>query len=255
MNIDQKRTRCLIIIPCYNEGKNISSVVKKITEQILSINTNNYGAISADYLVINDCSTDNSLAVLKQNDYNYLSLPMNLGIGGCVQTGYRYALSNSYDIAIQHDGDGQHDPNYLIDVIEPIITGQADIVIGSRFLDKQGFQSTGLRRFGIVFLSKIILLCTGVVINDVTSGYRAVNRKFIELFAEQYAQDYPEPESIVDAARNKAVIKEVPVIMHERKDGKSSIGSLKSIYYMIKVSLSIILHRVIQPRKGAEING
>jgi len=236
--------KVIVLIPCYNEDKNIENVIRNIAK-----NTNETAFIT-DYIIINDCSMDKTLTVCKDNNYNYLNLPVNLGIGGCVQTGYKYAYEQKYDIAIQHDGDGQHDPIYFKDVIAPIMSGQADIVIGSRFINNSGFQSTGLRRFGIGFLSFIINLCAGVKIRDVTSGYRAVNKKYIEYFAKHYAQDFPEPESIVNAARNKARIVEVPVIMHERKEGKSSIDSFKSIYYMVKVSMSILLHRVITPYEG-----
>jgi glycosyltransferase involved in cell wall biosynthesis len=166
-----------------------------------------------------------------------------------VQTGYKYALENGYDIVIQHDGDGQHDPSYFKDIINPILSGQADIVIGSRFIDNKGFRSTGLRRLGISFLSMLIYLCSGIKIRDVTSGYRAVNKEYIKIFALRYAQDYPEPESIMDAALNNAKIMEVPVIMNERKEGKSSINSFRSLYYMIKVSLAIILHRFVVRKK------
>jgi len=232
--------KIIVLIPCYNEEKNIERVVGNIGKFSSSI----------DYLIINDCSNDSTTMICDKKGYNYLNLPVNLGIGGCMQAGYLYAFQRGYDIAIQHDGDGQHDPCYFNDVIAPIESGAADIVIGSRYLEKKGFQSTGLRRFGIGFLSSLIFLCTGVKVYDVTSGYRAVNRKFIELFSEQYAQDYPEPESIMDALLNKAKIIEVPVIMHERKEGKSSINVLKSFYYMIKVSLAIILHRLIVSKKG-----
>jgi len=234
--------KILAIIPCYNEERNIDKVVQNIQNYKLLNDSSNY---IIDYLIINDCSKDNTLEICKEKNYNYINLPVNLGIGGGVQAGYKYAFEQGYDIAIQHDGDGQHDPCYFGDVISPILSGQADIVIGSRFLDKEGFQSTGLRRFGISFLSKLIYLCTGVKARDVTSGYRAVNRKFIKLFAFHYAQDYPEPEAIMDAALNKAKIMEVPVIMHEREEGKSSISPIKSIYYMFKVSLAILFHRLI----------
>jgi glycosyltransferase involved in cell wall biosynthesis len=239
--------KAIVLIPCYNEEKNIRDVINNI-HNFADFNTETDFAI--DHIVINDSSNDKTLSVCKENNYDYLNLAVNLGIGGCVQTGYKYAYDRGYDIAIQHDGDGQHDPACFKNVIEPIISGQADIVIGSRFINNSGFQSTGLRRFGICFLSWIIRLCAGVKIHDVTSGYRAVNKRYIEYFARHYAQDFPEPESIVDATRYKAKIVEVPVIMHERKEGESSIGVLKSIYYMIKVSLSILLHRIITPYKG-----
>lgn len=232
--------KILVIIPAYNEEKNIINVVNKIEELDMDV----------DYLVINDCSTDGTLDVLRNNRMHYLSLPVNLGIGGGVQTGYRYAVEHDYDIAIQHDGDGQHDPKYFNDVIEPILSGEADIVIGSRFIEKQGFQSSALRRFGINFLSKLIQRVCGVKIKDVTSGYRAVNKKYISFYAKDYPSDYPEPEAIVSASLRGAKIKEVPVIMNERQNGVSSINYSKSIYYMIKVSISIIICRLSYRRKA-----
>lgn len=231
--------KTLIIIPAYNEQDNIENVVSKLQEY----------APFADYLIINDCSKDNTEIICKRNNYNYLNIPVNLGIGGGVQAGYKYAYENDYDIVIQHDGDGQHDPKYIKDVIEPIERDEADIVIGSRFINKEGFQSTLLRRSGIIFLSRLIKICTSVKIKDVTSGYRAVNRKYIKIYAEAYAQDYPEPEAIVAAAMRGGRIKEVPVVMHERKGGQSSIHSWKSVYYMIKVSIAIILYRLTFNRK------
>ena len=240
--------KVIVLIPCYNEERNIDSVVSKII-RYNDIKNSFDCQFVLDYMIINDCSKDETLAICRKNNYNYLNLPVNLGIGGGIQTGYLYALENGYDIAIQHDGDGQHDPCYFNDVIQPIISGLADIVIGSRFLDKKGFQSTGLRRFGIGFLSKLIWLCTGVKVYDVTSGYRAVNRKYIKYFANNYAQDYPEPEAIIGAVMNKARIMETPVIMHERIEGVSSINTYKSIYYMIKVSLAIILNRISVNKK------
>jgi len=234
--------KILAIIPCYNEEKNIDRVVQNIQNYKLS---NDLSNCIIDYLIVNDCSKDDTLEICKEKNYNYIDLPVNLGIGGGVQAGYLYAYERGFDIVIQHDGDGQHDPYYFGDVIFPILSGQADIVIGSRFLDKGGFQSTGLRRLGITFLSILIYICTGVKIHDVTSGYRAVNRKFIELFAVHYAQDYPEPEAIMDAALKKARILEVPVIMHEREEGKSSINPVKAVYYMVKVSLAILFHRLV----------
>lgn len=170
--------------------------------------------------------------------------PVNLGIGGTVQGGYVYALKNGYDIAIQVDGDGQHDISYLKDMIEPIEKGEADIVIGSRFIEKQGFQSSAGRRFGINFLSRLIKLCTAIQIKDVTSGFRAVNHKFIKIYADDYPQDYPEPEAIVAGVMHGGVIKEIPVMMKERTGGASSINLRKSVYYMIKVSLAIIICRI-----------
>lgn len=224
----------LLIIPAYNEAENI----EKLIDDIHTI------CPFADYLVINDCSKDNSEEILQKIEANYMSNPVNLGIGGTVQAGYIYALKNGYDIAIQVDGDGQHDISYLNKLIDPIEKGEADIVIGSRFLEKEGFQSSAARRTGINFLSILIYVCTGVKIRDVTSGFRAVNRKFIKIYADDYPQDYPEPEAIVAAVMRGGRIKEVPVVMNERTSGVSSINLWKSMYYMIKVSLAIIICRI-----------
>lgn len=226
--------KVLVIIPAFNEEENILKVLNRMQNQYSQY----------DYLVINDCSRDNTEKILSEGNYNYVSLPVNLGIGGAVQTGYRYALKNNYDIAIQMDGDGQHNPEYIKDIIVPIANGEADSVIGSRFITKEGFQSSGLRRMGIKFLSGLIYLTCGIRVYDVTSGFRAVNKKCIRLFAEEYAQDYPEPEAIVASAMQHIRIKEVPVIMNEREGGVSSISGLKSIYYMIKVSLAILISRL-----------
>lgn len=231
--------KILVIIPAYNEEESILNVITKLNRDMEQ----------ADYVVVNDCSTDSTIERLQETEASYLNLPVNLGIGGGVQTGYKYALLNDYDIAIQIDGDGQHDTNYLQDVIQPIIDGEKDIVIGSRFLKKEGFQSSGMRRVGITFLSGLIQLCSGIKIYDVTSGFRAVNREYIRLYASDYPVDYPEPEAIVMAALEGARIGEVPVIMKERVSGKSSISALKSVYYMIKVSLAVILCRVTHRKR------
>lgn len=231
--------KVLVIIPCYNESKSICSVVENLKKTCPDV----------DYVVINDCSTDNSAAILKEHHYNYLDLPVNLGIGGGVQCGYCYARDNGYDIAVQMDGDGQHDPAYLYDVIRPVAEGHLDMCIGSRFIIKEGFQTTFMRRFGIHFLSRLIQLLTGRQILDVTSGYRASNKKLTAFFADHYAQDYPEPEAILCSALSGYKVGEVPVKMVERKTGVSSINAFKSIYYMLKVSLSLIIHRLSYSEK------
>lgn len=224
----------LIIIPAFNEEKSIKRVVNNIIE--------NYPQY--DYVVVSDGSKDNTAKICRDNQYTYLELPINLGIGGAVQAGYKYALKNGYDIAVQIDGDGQHDVSQITKVIAPLQQGDADIVIGSRFIEKEGFQSSSMRRFGIRLLSTLIYLCTGRKILDVTSGYRAVNHKFIQIYAESYPSDYPEPEAIVAAVMHRGRIKEVPVIMKERNSGTSSIHAWKSVYYMIKVTLAIIICRI-----------
>lgn len=229
-----KNMKTLVIIPAYNESENIIDVVENLKN-----NHNDY-----DYVIINDCSTDNTAEICRSRGYNMIDLPTNLGIGGGVQTGYRYALYNNYDIAVQMDGDGQHDPEYLDKLTEPLKNGDFDISIGSRFIEFNGFQSSSMRRIGIRFLSSLIKMCCGAQIRDVTSGFRAVNKKFIEIYAHDYADDFPEPEAIIAAKMYGGKITEVPVIMKERLGGSSSIKSFKSAFYMIKVSLSILLYRI-----------
>ena len=226
--------KAIVIVPAYNEQDNIRNTLKDLREN---------GA-GADILVMNDCSTDRTEEILKEEGVDYLSFPVNLGIGGGVQAGYQYARDNGYEIAIQFDGDGQHEAKYLKDLMAPLISGEADIAIGSRFVEHEGFQSSGARRLGIGILSRLIRVLCGVKVLDVTSGMRAVNRRFIEEYAEHYAQDYPEPEALLYAGLRKARIREVPVQMKERAGGKSSISAVKSVYYMIKVSLALIIGRI-----------
>ena len=226
--------KTLVIIPAYNEEENIEKVVNYITEKFPQY----------DCLVINDGSTDRTEELCEINGYAVLNLSINLGIGGAVQAGYLYAKKNHYDIAIQIDGDGQHNIIYAGQMIKLLEEKKADVVIGSRFLRKEGFQSSGTRRIGIYFLSLLIRICTGIKIYDVTSGFRAVNRRFIEIYSREYSSDYPEPEAIVTAVMYGANIKEVPVIMNERQGGKSSIKFWNSVYYMIKVTLAILIKRI-----------
>lgn len=234
--------KVLVIIPAYNEEENIEKVVKNLQEVCPFV----------DYVIINDCSKDRTVQICEENGFNYISLPSNLGIGGGVQTGYIYAKENGYDIAIQYDGDGQHNAEYIKDMIKPLEQGIADMTIGSRFIEKEGFQTSAMRRTGIVILKVVIRMCSGVTASDATSGFRAVNRKLIEFFAENYAQDYPEPEAIVAARRSGYRVMDVPVVMNERTGGVSSIGTLDSIYYMIKVILAIFACRIVYKKKRRE---
>lgn len=224
----------LIIIPAYNESENIKNTVE-------NIKTN---APDFDYVVINDCSTDNTLDILKENNYNYVSLPINLGIGGAVQTGYKYAMEHGYDVAVQVDGDGQHDPVFLKYMADYLKEHDLDMVIGSRFIDKKGFQSSFTRRMGIVYFTILIRILTGKKITDPTSGLRMAGKNVIALFADSYPVDYPEPETAVTAINNRMKIEEIPVIMKERQGGVSSITMKKSVYYMVKVTLAIIIERL-----------
>ena len=226
--------KTLVIIPCYNEQDSIVRVINNLKDN----------APDADYLIVNDCSTDNTEKILRENGFNYINNPINLGIGGGVQAGYLYAQQNGYDIAVQMDGDGQHDPKYLSKVIAPVADGTFDMAIGSRFIEKEGFQTSFMRRFGINIISAFILILTGKRIKDTTSGFRACNRKLIEFFARNYADDYPEPEAIMACIVNGFSVGEVAVVMEERQGGVSSIRSLKSAYYMIKVCLALIVNRI-----------
>lgn len=230
--------KVLVIIPAYNEEESIKLVVNNL------IDASNEFDLDLDYVIINDCSTDSTEKVCKDNDFNYVSLPVNLGIGGGVQTGYWYAAENDYDIAIQMDGDGQHDPQYIKELIKPIINNGQDMVIGSRFITNEGFQSSKMRRVGINFLKYLIKVCCGTSINDTTSGFRATSKPLTKFFSGNYAQDYPEPEAIIAAVLNGFKVQEVPVVMHERQGGESSIKIFQTIYYMIKVSLAIIIYRL-----------
>lgn len=233
--------KVLLIIPAYNEEENILKTCLTIEKYSREI----------DYIVINDGSTDNTLKILRENKINHINLIKNLGIGGAVQTGYKYAYENNYDIAIQFDGDGQHDINYVKTICDPLIEGQADMCIGTRYLDKSSskFQSTFMRRLGSNIISLCIKILTGKKITDPTSGFRAANKKVIEEFAKEYPKEYPEPESTVSLLVNKYEIKEVPVSMNERTGGKSSINIWKSVDYMVKVLSSIIIDSISLRRK------
>lgn len=221
--------RVLIVIPAYNEESAIAQVVQTVR------------SAGYDYVVVNDGSTDGTLAVCRAQGINVLDLPQNLGIGGAVQAGHLYALENGYDVDIQVDGDGQHDIAYVPRLLEGIAAG-SDIVVGSRFVERSdGFQSTGLRRFGIKWLERLIRLTTGVVVTDCTSGFRACNRRTIGLFCHYYPIDYPEPESLVYAHNHGLSVREVPVSMRERQGGTSSINMVRAAYYMIKVSLAVLI--------------
>ncbi len=226
--------KTLVIIPAFNERECIENTIKEVQSACPEV----------DLLVVNDCSEDDTADILRRLRVPFLDLPVNLGIGGAVQAGYRYALEKGYEAAIQLDGDGQHDPRYLTEMVKTLETGDADIVIGSRFLEKEGFQSSGARRAGIRFLDRLSGLCSGVNVTDCTSGFRAVSAEYIRLYAGDYPVDYPEPEAIVQAALQGARIREIPVVMRERKTGSSSIRPLHSVYYMTKVSLAILLLRL-----------
>ena len=224
----------LVIIPAYNEAESILTTVQDVLDH----------APGFDYVVVNDCSRDDTIRICREHHLNVLDLPINLGIGGAIQTGYRYALECGYDMAVQFDGDGQHDAKYLQLLADKLESEQLDMVIGSRFIENKGFQSTGLRRFGIQFFKGLIKLLYGETITDATSGMRLCNRRVLEQFSQNYPQDYPEPETVARLLRHGYRVKDVPVVMRERQGGTSSINPAKSVYYMIKVSAAILIERL-----------
>ena len=223
--------RALVIVPAWNEDRDLPAVLAELRR----------AAPEWDVCVVDDGSSDATTRVAREGGATVLRLPMNLGIGGAVQTGYLWAREHGYEIAAQIDGDGQHDPQYLTAAVRPIVAGTADLVIGSRHLGAGGFQSTALRRAGARYLSWFLLLRCGARVTDPTSGFRLAGRHAIELFAAIYPSDYPEPEAIALAARRGLRVEEVPVAMRERQHGKSSIGPARTLYYLIKVSLALML--------------
>lgn len=222
--------KILIIVPAFNEEENVLSALHDIKNH----------ASYCDVVVINDASIDKTSEKCKAYGVNVINLSNNLGIGGAMQTGYIYARNNDYDYAIQFDGDGQHPARYIKNLLEAAHEKKADLVIGSRYLEKEGYQSTKIRQMGIKYFSWLIKFLTSREITDPTSGFRVANKKVINLFAKSYPQDFPEPETVVLLAKNNYKIKEVSVKMNERKGGKSSISFSKSIYYMVKVTLGIL---------------
>jgi len=228
-------SKLLVIVPAYNEQASI----KKVVQDIKSANTD------YDIIVVDDRSTDGTRAILENENICHLSLPINLGIGGAMQTGYKYAKENGYDFAVQVDGDGQHEPREIVKLLKVQQETGADLVIGSRFInDSKEYKQTVLRKLGI----EIFAFCTKILANqkifDATSGFRLANRNIINMYADYYPSDYPEPEVIVMIKKRGYKIHEVPTKMNLRETGKSSITPLRSVYYMIKVISSMLLQKV-----------
>ncbi|UHG91003.1 glycosyltransferase family 2 protein [Spirosoma oryzicola] len=224
----------LVIVPCFNEQGAIASVVRDL------VAVRQREGYQLDVLVVNDCSTDKSMDIIRTLPCLYLNLPVNLGIGGAMHSGYRYAYLHGYDIAVQVDGDGQHPADELPTVLEPILKQEADISIGSRFINREGFQSSFSRRVGIKYFRWLNQLLIGKTIHDSTSGFRAFNQRTIAIANNYYPDEYPEPESIVQFGLQGLRIKEVPVRMRHRQEGVSSINTSRAFYYMLKVSLGIL---------------
>ncbi len=225
--------KILIIVPAFNESASIAKLIREIRTTVPQ----------ADLVVIDDGSRDNTEEEALKAGALVACLPYNLGIGGSVQTGYQIAFEKGYDVAVQIDGDGQHDPAYVVPLIRPVLEGRWDLSIGSRFLDatSENFKSTFLRRFGIRFFCRLLGLLTGLQLTDPTSGFRAAGKKLIRAFALYYPVDFPEPETIQMAKRHGARVGEIPVRMRERLSGRSSIRYFATLYYMAKVTLAILI--------------
>lgn len=234
--------RMLAIVPAYNEARNLPTVLTALRREVPT----------CDVCVVDDGSSDDTAQVATRLGATVLRNPHNLGIGGAVQAGYLWARDHGYDIAIQIDGDGQHDPSFIPATAAPLIEGRAEIVIGSRFLTEGGARSTWVRRMGIRYLTWLLRLRCGVRVTDPTSGFRAAGRRAIELFARQYPSDYPEPEAIALAVRNGLHVQELPMRMREREHGSSSINAWRTVYYLVKVSLALLLLPAVTIRPEAQ---
>lgn len=225
--------RVAVVVPAYNEEKAIAGVVKSI--RLMA----ECSAHHFDVIVVNDCSLDNTSSIIKTLPCIALDLPINLGIGGAVQTGFRYAFEHHYDFVCQVDGDGQHPASEIPKMLDAAIQSNANVVIGSRFINNTGFRSSRLRRSGIAYFKWLNQLLVGVKVNDSTSGFRLIDKKTLAMVSDYYPDEYPEPEAIILYSLNELKILEVPVEMQERQGGVSSIGGAASVYYMFKVTLAI----------------
>jgi glycosyltransferase involved in cell wall biosynthesis len=223
--------RLLVIVPALNEEHSLATVI----DEIRSVDR------YAEVVVVDDGSVDGTARVAAASGAIVVKLPYNIGIGGAVQTGYKYALERGFDLAVQVDGDGQHDPREIPRLLEPLLDDRADMVVGSRFAPGGGYRGTPLRRIGIHIFAAVVSLMVRARVTDTTSGFRAVNRKAIRLFALDYPPDYPEVEATVLLVRHKLRMLEVPVQMRVRETGASSITALSSVYYMIKVLLALFI--------------
>jgi len=228
-----RELRRVAIVPAFNEEHTVPTVIDELRAFDPGL----------DIVVIDDGSSDRTAEVAAAKGAHVLRLPFNLGIGGAVQTGFRYAYENGFDLAVRVDGDGQHDPAQLGKVVDPVLRGEADIVVGSRFAGEagDGYRSSRSRRIGIRILATVVSWIVGQRVTDPTSGFQALNRRGVTLFARDYPHDYPEVEATVMVFRHQLRLTEVPVAMRERARGKSSISALGSIYYMAKVLLALFV--------------
>ena len=220
-----------VIVPAFNEE---GSVVRVI-EEIRAFDP------GFEIVVVDDGSTDDTAKVARAAGARVLRLPFNVGIGGAVQTGHKYAREHDFDLAIQIDGDGQHDASELPKLIAPIVNDEADMAVGTRFIGDSGYMPPTTRRLGIIILAWVVSRITHQKVTDPTSGFRAVNRRALALFAGDYPHDYPEVEATVLIHHHHLRMVEVPVLMRERSAGKSSISTLYSAVYMGKVLVALFV--------------
>jgi glycosyltransferase involved in cell wall biosynthesis len=223
--------RKLALVPAFNEAGSIGAVIDEIRDFDAAF----------DILVVDDGSHDDTRDVAVRHGAQVVTLPFNLGIGAAVQTGLRLAAARGYDLVVRIDGDGQHDPVQISQLLPPVLAGEVDICVGSRFVEAGGYQSSLTRRLGIRVLARTVSLLTRQRITDPTSGFQALNRKAIELFAVDYPHDYPEVEAAILLHKHRLRLAEVPVTMRERATGVSSIGALSAVYYMFKVLLAVLI--------------
>lgn len=225
------RRRRIAIVPAYNEERTIARVI----DEIRAVDP------GFEIVAVDDGSSDRTAIIAERAGVHVLRLPFNLGIGGAMQAGYQFARDQGFDLAVQVDGDGQHDPREIAALLGPILEGRADMVVGTRFAAGGGYRGTHLRRVGIRLFAALVSIMVRQRVTDTTSGFRAVNRKGIRLFAEDYPPDYPEVEATVVLSRHGLQMLEVPVVMRIRETGSSSITAFRSVYYMVKVLLALFI--------------
>jgi hypothetical protein len=232
--------RVLAVVPAFNEAASVGGVVRELR-----------GRGDLDVVVINDGSTDGTAEAAQAAGARVVDLPYNLGIGGAVQSGFLFARDHGYDVAVQVDGDGQHQPGEIDRLLAPIRAREADLVLGSRYVEKTDYHAPAARRTGMVLFSAVVSLLTRQRLRDTTSGFRASSRPVIEYFAEHYPRDYPEVESLVLLRRAGFRVREVACSFREREGGESSITAARSVYYVVKVLLALFvgLFRSV-PRRG-----
>lgn len=234
MAVDKLNLRTIAVVPAYNEQDTVARVVNEIRQCIPAI----------DVVVVDDGSSDGTYRVAKATHAYVLRHPFNMGIGSTVQTGFKFAFRRGYDAAVQIDGDGQHDPKYISRMLDIVSSGEADIVSGSRFLECEGFQSSFMRRMGIKFFEFIYRMLVGIRVTDCTSGLRLFGGDALGFVANDYPEDYPEPESIIMLHKAGFRFFEIPVVMRERQGGKTSIRGIKPFHYMMKVTLALLMNKL-----------